>query len=277
MSETNGIDSTGGHGVQGVAVEKLQSKLRISRALNIALLLLVVILSVVVFTGGNKTITPTSADQAVPVPTEAADPVESEQPGAADGQTPTQEPSEAADAHLRMDPNDPMAIGDINAPVIMSEWFDYRCPYCAVFATETLPTLISEYVETGKLRIEFNDVYFFGDDSRDAAIAARAAAAQGYFLPYTEALFEAAPTSGHPDLPRETLVEFAKTAGVPDMDKFVADLDSAQLAAAVDSSHDQAVGWGITSVPFFVIDGQAIPGAQPLDVFRQVLDEQLAQ
>lgn len=245
-------------------VNILQSRLRISVVVNIVLVAVIVFLLIVIFAlnpSSEGTATNDKADsQATSSETAGSESASDEQ---------------SEETVVRNDPNDQLAIGDINAPVILSEWTDYRCPFCAVFANETLPTLIDEYVESGQLRIEFNDVYFFGDDSYTAAIAARAAAEQGYYLQYIEALYAAAPESGHPDLPRETLIGFAETAGVPDMDKFEADLDSEELAAAVEQSNAQAVAWGISSVPFFVVGNQAVSGAQPIDTFRSLIDSQL--
>lgn len=246
-------------------LEKLQARLRTSRILNVLLAVVAVFLLVVVL-AGNRTSQFGSDEAAVAEP--GAAPADTQD--AAEG-----EQDQGMLSHIRADADDPLAIGDIDAPVVMSEWTDYRCPFCAVFANDTLPTLITEYVDKGKLRIEFHDVYFFGEDSKAAAIAARAAAAQGYYLPYIQALYAAAPESGHPDLPREKLIEFAREAGVPNLEQFTEDLDSPTLAAEVDQSQQQAVGWGINSVPFFVIGDQALSGAQPLDVFQQVIDQQL--
>ncbi len=176
----------------------------------------------------------------------------------------------------RRDPADPLAIGAVDAPVVIVEWLDYRCPYCAQFTNETMPTIVAEYVEAGLVRWEFNDVVFFGDDSLAAAIAARAAAAQGLYHEYLAVLFAAAPTSGHPDLPRETLIAFAEQAGVPDLDAFVAALDDPEILAAVMASHERAVGMGVQSVPTFVIGQTVLQGAYPLDTFRQALDTELA-
>ncbi|MFB9311011.1 protein-disulfide isomerase [Agromyces hippuratus] len=174
------------------------------------------------------------------------------------------------------DPDDPLAIGDVDAPVVLVEWADFRCPYCAVVTNETLPVIFDEYVEQGLVRYEFRDVAFFGEESIDAAVAARAAGEQGRFPEYLEAVFAAAPEKGHPDMPREKLIGFATEAGVPDLAKFEQDLDRADLRDAVLASTAEAQKLGVTSVPFFVAGDQAIAGAQPIENFRALLDEQLA-
>lgn len=244
-------------------VNTLQSRLRISVGANVVLVAIVAFLLIVIFA-----LKPFSGPQ-------ASDKVSSGATASSLSAAETAAENQSETEIVRNDPNDLLAIGDINAPVVLSEWTDYRCPFCAVFANETLPTLINEYVDSGQLRIEFNDVYFFGDDSYTAAIAARAAGEQGRYLQYIEALYAAAPESGHPDLPRNTLIGFAESAGVPDMNKFESDLDSVELANAVQQSNNQAKAWGISSVPFFVVGNQAISGAQPIETFRSLIDSQL--
>ncbi|MFF2389475.1 DsbA family protein [Agromyces sp. NPDC058104] len=237
----------------------LERRLRRARTLNVVLGAATAFLLVVAIA------------QAFPQTTSAA------APGPVHGPEASAQPSAPAEnpAIALRDPDDPLAIGDVDAPVVLVEWADFRCPFCAVFTNQTLPVILDEYVETGLVRYEFRDVAFFGDDSTAAAVAARAAGEQGRFPEYLEALYAAAPEQGHPDMPREKLVGFAKEAGVPDLATFEADLDRADLHDAVAASTAQAQQLGVTGVPFFVVGDQALSGAQPLDAVRSFLDEQL--
>lgn len=232
--------------------QHLETKYRRSRIANIILAVLVVFLSLVL------------AAQMQSGPTTFSEPE-------ASGQGATTEPL------ARRDPNDPMAMGDVNAPVVLSEWTDFRCPFCAVFSRETLPILIEEYVKPGHVRLEINDVSFFGAQSEDAAVAARAAGQQGKYFEFLFAVYAAAPEGGHPDMPREKLIAFATQAGVPDLDRFTADLERTDLRDAVRASSARAQSAGITSVPFFVAGGTALSGAQPVDAFRRFLDDAIAK
>lgn len=184
-------------------------------------------------------------------------------------------PPQQVGVELR-DPHDPMAIGGADAPVVLVEWTDLRCPYCAVFNRDTLPALVREYVDSGKLRIEIRDVSFFGEQSATAAVAARAAGNQGMFPEYLGAVYRAAPESGHPDLPRDRLIGFAEEIGVPDLAKFTADLDDPRLLEAVRQSTGDAQRLGVNSVPFFAIGNSALSGAQPIENFREFVDAALA-
>lgn len=242
----------------------LKRRLRFSQRLNLVLASAVALLLVLL--GGDW------------LPGQAAAPAASPSGSAAPstpGATPA-EPDETVRV-VRRDPSDPLAVGRVDAPVVLVEWADLRCPYCSLFTTSTMPALVEQYVETGKVRIEFNDMSLFGEQSTQAAVALRAAAEQGRFEQYLGAVHAAAPESGHPDLPREKLIEFARTAGVADLARFEQDLDRDDLRQAVEDSTARAQQLGINSVPFFVVNSQAIPGAQPLEVFQQVLDAALEQ
>lgn len=289
----------------GDQVSRLEGQLRTSRILNLVLVVVSVVLGVALYLtstgatsgagaegatgsgGGPGTSpagqsgtqsgvdTPDTADPAAPGAPAPGAPQQGtggESTGPGEGATPSGD-----QPYVRREEGDPLAIGALDAPVVLSEWTDLRCPFCAVFANQTLPTLIQEYVDTGKVRIEFHDVVFFGDQSRDAAVAARAAGEQGLYVEYLETLYAAAPPNGHPDLPRAALIDFARTTGVPDMDAFTRALDDPDLGQKVDRSTAVAQSLGVNSVPFFVIDGKALAGAQGIDTFRQFIDQALAE
>jgi protein-disulfide isomerase len=172
---------------------------------------------------------------------------------------------------------DPTALGSVDAPVVLVEFADYRCPFCGVFARDTMPLLVKEYVDSGQLRIEWRDFPVFGDESVAAAVAGRAAGAQGKFWEFHEVVFANAPERGHPELPKERLIEIAKEIGVADIDRFTADLDNPELAAAVSADQAEAAAIGVTSTPIFVINDTPVSGAQPADVFREIIDAEIAR
>ncbi len=57
-------------------------------------------------------------------------------------------------------------IGKQDAPVTMAYWYDYQCPFCQRNEEETMPQIVKEYVDTGKLKIVFKDYQFLGPDSQ---------------------------------------------------------------------------------------------------------------
>jgi protein-disulfide isomerase len=197
--------------------------------------------------------------------------------GGGDAATAPEDTGPVESALVRRDAGDAMAVGRVDAPVVMVLWTDMRCPFCALFNRETLPKLMDEYVRPGKVRIEVHDVAFFGKQSENAAVAARAAAAQGKFFEYLKAVYAVAPEGKHPKLPASKLVAFAEQVQVPDIARFTADLDSEPLHQLAQQSTTTAQGLGVSSVPFFVAGENSIAGAQPIEVFRGFLDDALAK
>ena len=53
-----------------------------------------------------------------------------------------------------------MSMGDPNAPVTLVEYAMFTCPHCAAFAKEVLPKIKANYIDTGKVRLVFREVYF---------------------------------------------------------------------------------------------------------------------
>ena len=104
--------------------------------------------------------------------------------------------------------------------------------------------------------------------------AARAAA-QDRFWEFNKAVYAIAPERGHAALPRERLVQLAGKAGVPDLKKFEADLDSAELQAAVAKDAQEAAGLGATGTPTFLVNDTPIVGAQPLATFEKAIEAAL--
>lgn len=175
----------------------------------------------------------------------------------------------------RREADDPLALGPLDAPVVMVMFSDFRCPFCARFSRETEPELVERYVDEGLLRIEWRDFPVFGEQSRLAARAGRAAADQGRFWQFTRAVYEAAPDRGHPDLTPRVLHDFAVQAGLEDLDAFDEALRSDRYATSIDADVSQARGLGISGTPSFAVNGRPIVGAQPTPAFVAVIEDAL--
>jgi protein-disulfide isomerase len=172
---------------------------------------------------------------------------------------------------------DPTALGKTDAPVVLVEFSDFRCPFCGVFARDTLPTIVDEYVKAGKVRIEWRDLTVFGQQSIDAAVAGRAAGEQGLFWEFNAAVYRDAPERAHIDLPRERLLQIGRDIGVPDMARYESDLSSPALLKLVTADTAEAQAIGATGTPLFLVNDTPISGAQPIGAFRQAIDHELAE
>lgn len=177
----------------------------------------------------------------------------------------------------RRNPEDPFALGAIDAPLVISEFSDFECPFCARYSTQTEGTILSKYVEKGLVRIEWNDMPINGPAAEAAAKAGRAAAEQNKFHEFKTALFaEAAKQNGHPNFGMADFERFAHSAGVPDMAKFKADASSTKYDQAIRDAQEYGGGIGISGTPAFLIGTKFLSGAQPTEVFEAAINEQLA-
>lgn len=173
-------------------------------------------------------------------------------------------------------PGDPRALGRVDAPVTMVLFSDFRCPYCAEFSRTIQPALMRDYVDTGKLRIEWRDQPIFGAQSEYAARAGWAAAAQGRFWEFVDEIYRSTPATGHPDLPIDVLVAHAKAAGVPDLERFRREAQGSTFDDAVVEDIRPALKYGIIGVPTVVIDGDPITGIREIATYGRVIDGHLA-
>ncbi|GAA3361901.1 DsbA family protein [Saccharopolyspora gregorii] len=186
----------------------------------------------------------------------------------------TDEQQESPLAKLaRRTPGDPVALGKPDAPVVMLNYSDYRCPFCAKFSRDIEPELIKRYVDAGVLRLEWRDYPIFGEESIEAAKAGRAAAAQGKFWEYLGAVYQAAPERGHASLPHDQLIDYAKQVGITDIPGFEAAMNDPATLSAIQADATEGSQIGVSSTPTFLVNGEPILGAQPLDQFIGAVEQ----
>jgi protein-disulfide isomerase len=157
--------------------------------------------------------------------------------------------------------------GPADAPVTIVAWSDYACGYCNRAQT-TLDRLGRMYA--GQLRWVHRTLPL-DDDNTIAAEAALAAHAQGRFLPMNDRLYA---LLGRVD--RATVELIARELGL-DMVRFRADLDSHAFRASVTADQADARALGVLGTPTFFINGRAVFGNQPLKMFVEIVDQELAR
>jgi protein-disulfide isomerase len=172
--------------------------------------------------------------------------------------------------------DDPLALGRVDAPVVMAEWGDFQCPFCRLYATRTEPALLQQYVDSGQVRVEWHDFAYLGPESVLAARAARAAGRQGRFWEFHGALYADQPAENRGLVTDASLEATAGRLGL-DVDRFRRDAADPAIADAVRADQEEGARLGVGGVPSFVVGDQLIFGAQPLTTFQQALDAALAR
>ena len=176
----------------------------------------------------------------------------------------------------RRQPGDPLALGRVDAPVVVAEWGDFQCPFCRLFNQNTEPALLGQYVDSGQVRLEWHDFAYLGPESVLGARAARAAGRQGQFWAFHDALYRDQPRENTGGVTDASLTATAARLGL-DVPRFARDYADPSIAEAVAADQQAGAALGVTGVPSFVIGDQLIFGAQPLATFQQAIDGALAR
>lgn len=177
-------------------------------------------------------------------------------------------------------PTTGQTLGDPNAPVTVTEYADYQCPFCKQFATEQEANLFNDYVKTGKVKLVFHDFPFIGGNNNDndsfrAAEASRCALDQGKFWQYHDKLFEEQGQENSGAFTQDKLVGFAKDLGL-NTDTFTQCMTSNKYEQAVAQSRDEAAKAGVTQTPSFGVNGPP-SASQGDDVLTKQIDIALQQ
>jgi predicted DsbA family dithiol-disulfide isomerase len=158
--------------------------------------------------------------------------------------------------------------GLATAPVEIVEYSDFECPYCTRGA-DTLDLVLERYGD----QISFVFRHYplpFHEHAQMAAQAASCAGDQGEFYAYHDLLF----ANTHA-LTQEDLVQYARKIGLNEK-PFATCLTSQKHAGTVAEDLASGQRLGVTGTPAFFINGRPLLGAQPLDAFVRVIDEELA-
>jgi len=157
---------------------------------------------------------------------------------------------------------DGFVLGRADAPVTIDLYEDFQCPACEAWNRNVFPSLASNELAAGTVRIVFHDMAFLGPESTDAGRAAHAAAQQGRFWDMWATLYANQGRENSGAFSRARLIAMADRLGL-DVARFEADLDSMAAQAAIDSSRADAGRAGVTSTPTLIIEGRAFVGVKP--------------
>lgn len=161
------------------------------------------------------------------------------------------------------------SIGPEDAPITIVEFSDYQCPFCRRWHEQVFQPLLNAY--PGKIRLVYRHfpLTSIHPDAFPAAEAVMCAGEQNAYWQFHEKLFSSNA------LGSDVYAQYAQELGL-DMERFNSCITEGRFREAVQADLDFAMNLGVRSTPTFFINGLAIVGAQPLDIFKQVIDKELA-
>ncbi len=146
--------------------------------------------------------------------------------------------------------------GNPKGDVTVVEYFDYNCGYCRA----SLPVVEQLLKDDPGIRLVYRDFPILAPSSRDAARASLAAARQGKYRAFHDALYAAGPVSS------ATIAATAARTGVD-----VSHVDDAAIDAELAKNMATAQKLGLTGTPSWVIGDRVLSGAMPLDELKRAI------
>ncbi len=149
------------------------------------------------------------------------------------------------------------ATGDADAPVTVIEFSDFECPACAHHATQIVPQLKQNYIESGKVQLVFHDFPLsYHTRAPIASAASRCAGEQGKFWDMHDALFRNR-QQWVEDSGTTVFSQLADDIGA-DAAQFDACIESGKHMEKISASAQASAAAGINATPTFVVNGKAV-------------------
>ena len=161
--------------------------------------------------------------------------------------------------------------GGAAARVFIVEFADFGCSYCAKFNAETFPKIDSAYIEAGIVRVKVIPfVTGMFKNSREVAEAAECSAEQGAFWKMHDLLYtKRKEWMASTDI-RALVTKYATQLKL-DPAPFGRCIMNPEIRRRIQRHDAMAQQLGIRGTPFFYVNGRAVPGAIPFELFQQVI------
>ncbi|PFG73599.1 DsbA family protein [Tepidiforma thermophila] len=179
-----------------------------------------------------------------------------------------------------------MKLGKDDAPVKLTVYADFQCPFCLKFTGEQEIDIIEEFVKPGIVQLEYQNLPILGPESVRAALAGMCAADQNKFWEYHNKLFLVQAEAGQIDDEKlnvgrfsdENLKKYAVELGL-DTEKFNQCLESSEHLDEVTEQQRTASSFGIRGTPGFLVNGQPLGAGTPanMDAWRSLFQQVQAQ
>jgi protein-disulfide isomerase len=162
--------------------------------------------------------------------------------------------------------------GSPDAPVEITEFADYQCPFCQTFATLQMPTIEERLIKTGRLRWRYRDFPLQQHPfSRLAAHSAACADEQGKYWEQHNRIYEgqaewAAARDAGPVFRR-----YAQAGGL-DLGRYDACMKAGKYAGRIQASLDEGVQLGVNSTPTLLVGNKLYRGRFDSDAITKLVD-----
>lgn len=161
-------------------------------------------------------------------------------------------------------------VGPEDAKITVVKAFEFACPFCQR-VRPTLDQLMEDY--KGDIKVVYKHYIVHPQTATIPAYAACAAQQQGKYKEMYNAIWDKGFSAGR-NLSKENMEKLAGELGL-NMNKFKQDMDSDTCKKQVQQDQAELAKVGTRGTPAFYINGRFLSGAQPVDRFKAIIDEEL--
>lgn len=162
--------------------------------------------------------------------------------------------------------------GSPNAPIEITEYADFQCPFCQTFATLQMPTIDERLIQTGRVRWRYRDFPLQQHPfSRLAAHSAACADEQGKYWQQHQRIYEGQPEWSEARDAGAIFRNYAKSNGL-DLGRYDACMKSGKYAGRIQASYNEGVQVGVNSTPTLLIGNRLYKGRFDSDAIIKMVD-----
>lgn len=171
-------------------------------------------------------------------------------------------------------------LGDLDAPVTVVEFGDYKCPGCKSWSETHFPQLVKDYVDKGDVKFSFVHVLFHGDESKVGSLAAEAIYKQSpeSFWIFNKELFKAQPTNANHDEPWLTMDKVNEIAGtIPgiDLEQLKKDMQDQSVIDEVNRDTKLVEEFDVQMTPSIMVNGTMLEDPFDYNKIKSLIDKAL--
>ncbi|HKH84320.1 MAG TPA: thioredoxin domain-containing protein [Gemmatimonadales bacterium] len=162
--------------------------------------------------------------------------------------------------------------GSPSAPVEITEFADYQCPFCQTFATLQMPTIEERLIDTGRLRWRYRDFPLQQHPfSRLAAHSAACASEQGKYWEQHQRIYGGQPEWATVGDAAPIFRKYAQTVGL-DLGKYDTCMQTSKYAGRIQADFNSGVALGVNSTPTLLVNGRLYRGRFDSDAITKLVD-----
>jgi protein-disulfide isomerase len=162
--------------------------------------------------------------------------------------------------------------GSPEAPVEITEFADYQCPFCQTFATLQMPTIEDRLIKSGRVRWRYRDFPLQQHPfARLAAHSAACADEQGKYWDQHQRIYEGQSEWAAARDAGPMFRNYAKAAGL-DLSRYDDCMKTGKYAGRIQASYNEGVQLGVSSTPTLLVSGRLYRGRFDSDAITKLVD-----